>query len=615
MRNKNKNIYLILSPISAAVALAFSGQAHALSFQTDNGWDGQWNTTLSIGSQWRAEGQDKALYSAANGALAGKSGGLGDKVDSGNLNYDKGDRFSTIGKFVTDLSLRNGDMGGVIRVKGWYDYTLEQEDVNFGSVSNGYRKRPLNDDGLEDLQKYQGLYLLDAYIYNTFNFEQTPVQVRLGRQVINWGESVFIQGVNQVNPLDVPALRRPGTELKEALIPVWMAYMNIGLPDGMSVETFYQLKYENTPIEGCGNYWSQTEGAIGSKQGDCNVAGVIIPGITSAESINAGGYIPTYKGKDPSDGGQWGVAFHMPIDAVDGELGLYYLNYHSRTPFIGVSAGHPTPLAAFPNAAPPLFGGLGTTWEYPENIHLFGLSFSTVIDTWSVGAELSYSPNQPVQQNGADLLLGVLSGAGPLGGLQQQLLTGQNPQSFYASWDRFEQTQLLLNGINQYPNVLGAETLTIIGEVGFQWNNVPQGASDPRYGRGFVYGVGSDSSLGSTCSGSGGPVSNTSPGGCKNKGYVTDYAWGYRLRAQLDYSNVMNSGVGVSPYIFVSQDVDGVSPDGQFNEGRIVTSLGATFNYDKKHKVDLSYVRFADSAVYDPLHDRDYYAASYSFSF
>ena len=112
------------SSFAGSARTATAGAAHALPFQLENGWEGEWNTTLSVGSQWRAEGQDNDLYSAANGALRGKSGGTGGSVDAGNLNYDKGDRFSTIAKFVTDLSLRNGDMGGMIRVKGWYDANL-----------------------------------------------------------------------------------------------------------------------------------------------------------------------------------------------------------------------------------------------------------------------------------------------------------------------------------------------------------------------------------------------------------------------------------------------------------------------------------------------------------
>ena len=86
----------------------------------------------------------------------------------------------------------------------------------------------LNDDGFEDLQKFSGVYLLDAYAYGSFGIGDTDLQLRLGRQVVNWGESVFIQGVNQINPIDVTALRRPGTEVKEVLLPVLMAYANWG---------------------------------------------------------------------------------------------------------------------------------------------------------------------------------------------------------------------------------------------------------------------------------------------------------------------------------------------------------------------------------------------------
>ncbi|MNL54257.1 hypothetical protein D3C87_1775750 [compost metagenome] len=108
---------------------------------------------------------------------------------------------------------------------------------------------------------------------------------------------------------------------------------------------------------------------------------------------------------------------------------------------------------------------------------------------------------------------------------------------------------------------------------------------------------------------------NTSPAGCKNKGYVTDFAWGYRLRGQLDYNNFLGTSITASPYAFVGQDVDGVSMDGQFNEGRITSALGITFDYNKQQKLDFSYVSFDNSAEYDPLHDRDFYSANYSYSF
>lgn len=481
MHNKNSNVRTWMKPLAVAISCVSAGAVQALPFQLENGWEGEWNTTLSVGSQWRAENQDKALYSGANGALLGKSGGTGGSVDAGNLNYDKGDRVSTIAKFVTDLSLRNGDMGGLVRVKGWYDEALKDEDVNFGSAGNGYRKKPLNDDGYADLQKFSGVYLLDAYAYNTYYFDDTPVQVRLGRQVVNWGESAYIQGINQINPLDVPALRRPGTELKEALIPVWMGYVNIGLPAGISMEAFYQLKYESTAIEGCGHYWSVTESAIGQDFGDCQV-GTLLGGTnpSSPTKIAAGAYLPEVKGKDPRDSGQWGVAFRFPLDALDGELGVYYMNYHSRTPYLGMRSTGSAALTAFPNAGTP--GAIarnaqgqfvGPSWEYPEDIRLYGLSFTTTLGGWSIGSELSYSPNQPAQINGADLLNGALTGVGPAGELLQAVKVQSAP--FTAGWDRYEKTQFQVNGVNVFPNVLKADNLTVVAEAGFQWNNIAQG--------------------------------------------------------------------------------------------------------------------------------------------
>ena len=45
----------------------------------------------------------------------------------------------------------------------------------------------------------------------TFEFGDAAVDVRLGKHVLNWGESTFIQnGINAVNPFDVSKLRVPG---------------------------------------------------------------------------------------------------------------------------------------------------------------------------------------------------------------------------------------------------------------------------------------------------------------------------------------------------------------------------------------------------------------------
>jgi hypothetical protein len=175
-----------------------------------------------------------------------------------------------------------------------------------------------------------------------------------------------------------------------------------------------------------------------------------------------------------------------------------------------------------------------------------------------------------------------------------------------------------------------------------QANDVPDYTKGGvRYGRGFMYGTGSGpgygpatpdnpegapglgtASAGDVCSPtfSGLPIPaanrlyNPHPIGCRNDGYVTDFAWGYRIRASADYNNVFNSGITVTPSVFWSQDVEGVSMDPTFIEDRQVLGLGVKFNLNKRYVVDVNYVDYADKN-FDPLFDRDYYSAAFSVTF
>ena len=82
---------------------------------------------------------------------------------------------------------------------------------------------------------------LDLFVYGSFDLGEMPLDLRIGRQVVNWGEATFIQGVNILNPIDVNAIRRPGVEIKEALLPVSLLYGNLGFGTGWSLEAFYQF--------------------------------------------------------------------------------------------------------------------------------------------------------------------------------------------------------------------------------------------------------------------------------------------------------------------------------------------------------------------------------------
>ena len=107
----------------------------------------------------------------------------------------------------------------------------------FWTDESSFERTGLTDQAKRDA--IENINVLDAYVdYNT-DIVGLPLMVRAGRQVINWGESTFFLGGNSVfSPIDVPAIRRPGAEIKEALLPVEALYASLALPYDLSLEAY-----------------------------------------------------------------------------------------------------------------------------------------------------------------------------------------------------------------------------------------------------------------------------------------------------------------------------------------------------------------------------------------
>ena len=79
--------------------------------------------------------------------------------------------------------------------------------------------------------------VLDAFVTVDGDAAGMPYMVRVGRQVINWGENTFIPGGNSsFNPIDDAALRRPGAEIKDALLPVEAIYGSLAVTDNLTLK-------------------------------------------------------------------------------------------------------------------------------------------------------------------------------------------------------------------------------------------------------------------------------------------------------------------------------------------------------------------------------------------
>lgn len=578
-----------------ALVACFAQPAAGFEFTLGEDVQGAWNTTATIGSSWRMEGRDPNLVSVNNGGT-----GAFTVTDDGNLNWDKGDRFSTILKAVSDVELKYKNYGGLVRLKAWYDYDLENRGVPHGHIANGFVPgAELNDSGFEPRARFSGIEWLDAFVYGKFNAGQNDLNLRFGRQVVNWGESLFIQGVNQINPIDVPALRRPGAEIKEALLPVWMLYGNLGIKGGPTLEGFYQLKWEKTAIDGCGTYFSSIDIGLDG----CNGTLFGPAGFSDQTLYNAGLVIPRAPDIKPGNRGQWGVALRQIAEPLDTEFGLYYMNIHSRTPILSLYKGAALsfPLNVFSSQY---------VFEWPKNIEILGVSAATNLSGWSVSAELSHTPKYPVQLNAIDLLTADAVGLGPLGAQAAAAPAG----GYMKGFDDYRKTQFQVNAIKAFGHVLGASSLALVGEVGFQWVNVPD-LSVRRYGRSPLFGFAEYAPQGLSCPVVTAAGLQTYAPSCANDGFITGFSWGYRIRAQLDYPGLLGDGIGVQPSLFWGHDVKGHSADSQFSEGRKTLGLGVRFDYNKRHFVDINYTTYANSAKWDTTRDRDFVSMSFGTTF
>ena len=580
---KNK----IIKPLELAVIVSgltlTSAVSHGVEFFMDV--EGSFSSQLSIGSSWRMSDPDDALLLPGNN-------------NDGNANFEKGDAFSQIIKGSHDLHLRSGDHGVFIRGKYWHDFALEDTKVAHGHAANDFAaNEKLNDKDFNELSKFSGAALLDAYVYGMYEIGYTPIDVRLGRQVVSWGESTFILGgVNSINPVDVNAFRRPGAEIKEGLLPVNMAYVNVGLTEFLSMEAFYQLEFQETVIPGCGTYFAFNDYA---PEG-CNkvvLSGAGLEGLDDATRVGMG-----YSLNRDADGnrlakdeGQFGIAFRYMSEALgDTEFGFYAMNIHSRLPVVsGIKATDWQSVSDAGSMQDAIDNNKTNTRyyvSYPEDIQLAGLSFSTNVGSVAVSGEVSHKKDVPLQINATMLLGAGLTGLATSPQLMADVAATANGADF-EGYRLFDVSQAQFTMLQFFDRFLGASRYTLIAEAGYTFVHDFDESDDAiKFSRAGIF-DGSD------------------------EGYVTESSWGYRTRLVGEYNNAF-AGVTLKPTLAFSHDVEGFAPQpgGAFREGE--QSIGFTLqaDYQSMYSASISYTEYM-GGDYNLSADRDFASLSFSVQF
>ncbi|WP_434952086.1 DUF1302 domain-containing protein [Shewanella sp. HL-SH4] len=672
---KKFNKSAITLGVMSALCFGMSQNASAASFDWGD-VEGTFDSTWTVGASWRVgerdwEGQigkvnqpqfDWSGYSAfsntkyTSAEIWAEPGSYSSNNDLSNLLYSQGDTTSEIVKGLHELSLKYENYGLFVRGMYFYDRKLNDGDYDFNDPLTGNSFDPCADDRASEVQ-CKDVRLLDAFVYANWDLNdgQNPLTVRVGNQVVSWGESTLIaHGIGEINPVDLNILNAPGAELKEAFRPQGMVWASLGLTENLNVEAFYQYQWEPvwvpTPgsifatndFAGFGGYNQNAQLGFNSNP-DINLDFLISEYKKLYTNAAATGFNPAmassmlaYSTKaaliqdeaTPSDDGQYGIklGYYAP-ELAETEFGFYYMNYHSRRPLIsgtasnftaaGIGGDYAKLAASQGNIDRELLLSMETFTKaqivYPEDIQLYGLSFNTLVGDTSVAGEIAHRVDEPLQIDDVELLFAAmpqqLANAGlrpDLDGVSQMDVAA--PGATVDGFIQLDTTQAQMTLTHLFGPTLGMDNFTMLAEIGGVWVHDMPGFDELRLnGPGTGRSGGNPDMPGIIQALHNGPETNPFP---------TDFAWGYRLVAKADFNNVF-AGVNMAPRMIFSHDVDGITPDPMFlfTEGKKSVALGLNFEYQNRWGVDFSYNSFFGGVgTTNAMEDRDYISFNVKYS-
>ncbi len=634
----------------------------AFAIQFSNGeFKGSFDSTLSFGGLYRLQDPSPGFYATSNSfnGLAGQQNSA--NTDDGNLNYGKG-WASEVLKGNHDLELKFRNFGALVR--GYWFHDLKADET---------RRTPLSDQAKDRV--VSGAELLD--LYGRVKFEIAggmPFDLRIGRQVLSLGESTFIpNGINVVNSADLSKLRVPGSELKEALLPVNMVKLSVGLTPTISVEPFWLLEFRRNELEPAGTYFSTNDFATrgGSR---------VFLGFGTLPDNGVLGGISRAKDRDAGNFNQYGLATRVLAPSLNNtEFGLYYARYNSRSPVISartptgpistaliistasslaapvvpamIASGIPAanipaslttligaaltgvPAAALPASLQPFYPSVGAAaagaskialltaaatgqyfTEYPEGLNLFGASFNTSLGKSGISwqGEVSLKKDVPLQLDDVELLFATLSS-----------LTN-NPGSAFGSNNQIGnflgQYNREISGYRRHSVWTAQSTLTkvfgpMLGAQQFTLLGEVGAVWVNLPPREVMRYDGPGTFSAGTQAAMNGTGFGTIPA-TRQEAFADEFSWGYQVLGRLEYNNLFPN-VNMQPTVAYTQDVRGNTPlpVANYIHGRRSVNVAVEFIYRNTWSLELRYVHFSGGGPFNLLADRDYFATTVKFSF
>ncbi|TDP47032.1 DUF1302 domain-containing protein [Zavarzinia compransoris] len=331
--------------------------------------------------------------------------------DDPNLNFEKGDLVTNAVSALLEANFKYRDYGLSFSGNAFYDFVYHQSNSNGTVFPDGINKTNGDPDEFMGGTRYANggrFRLLNLFAYGNFDLFGTDLSLRVGNQVVAWGESLFFGNIAvSQGVVDVTRANTPGAEVKDILLPQPQVAMNWGVTPSLSIMGYYQPIYEFNQLDGPGAYFSRSD-IVGPgaefAYGAMNPFPDIIAQLASACTLSAA--IPScgslglpvqvaqilsdilsynilgiadpehhrfdvaYAGEIKPNSGQWGAG--LLYDVTDNlTAGLYILNYHDKNPSpsfnVSTIKSNPFRQETLLSAVSGLCGGLGLDCSALEN--------------------------------------------------------------------------------------------------------------------------------------------------------------------------------------------------------------------------------------------------------
>lgn len=640
---------------------------------------------------------------SANTAYLQYPGSFSPNGDQGDLNFDKGDLVHAVAKLLSEVNYSWHDYNFFVRGVAFFDAQYTGVIGQFQDYRPDTTMQSLYADIRHDVKREIGVDydLLDYNIGHIFMPFDHAVAVKVGDQVLNWGESslLALNSLNTINPPDARRLNMPGLDLKEAFRPIGMVTLDTDLIESVSLQGFYSYDWKPLVVDPVNTFFSQSD-TLGDggqsamlsfgkapedpgygipvdnryvlgKRGFYRPIDTCDPANPSScmDSLGLLGSTASRtvyrdaaeeKAREPN-GGDYGFALKTFLEDFNNgtELAFYYANYDSRLPVVSAFAAHDGCLNTAADLAPgaacgyqgpgqPANGAedpipvdtMRLIVEYPENIHLLGMSFNTTVGDYALSGEYAYRPNLPVQIDTVDLTYTALQPAFPatdqtiapgvvIPGRQSAFPTfltryrGYNctsdadciqPNQYIAGYERLKvgQANLTVLRLIGGDNPLGASQMTMLLEMGMQ-----RVFNMPSLGELQLEGTGSDTHISGGADGTPGIEPPAVAGNARAntarqnptanhdyKSYGTSESYGFRF-INLNRWEDAFMGINLETLAIIRDDVKGTSPGigTNFSEGRKQYNLGLRFDYLSAWNGEVRYTWYMGK--HDGQRDRD----------